>query len=65
MLLVYDMNSCQCPLWLSLQTVHARTIEAYNAKLEQKRVEFVKLKEDNAALKAANADLTVEVAVSI
>ncbi len=46
------------------QLVNARTVEAYTAKLEQKRVEFVKLKDENATLKASVAELTSQLAKS-
>jgi hypothetical protein len=38
------------------QLVQTRTVEAFNSKLEQKKVEFVKLREENATCKSALAE---------
>ncbi len=48
-----------------VQLVNTRTVEAYNMKLEQKRVEFVKLKDDSTALKASVAELSSQLAVRV
>ncbi len=45
--------------------MNTRTVEAYNMKLEQKRVEFVKLKDDSTALKASVAELSSQLAVRV
>lgn len=46
------------PLTLDIQMVNTRTVEAYNSKLEGKKLEFMKLKEELALLKSTNADLS-------
>jgi hypothetical protein len=48
---------------MCFQLVQTRTVEAFNSKLEQKRVEFVKLKEENASCKAALAETQTVVEV--
>ena len=46
------------------QLLHKKTVEAYDAKLEQKRVEFVKLKEDLNTAQAAASEHAAVTAVS-